>query len=218
MARTANQLMGKPPAHPAMSRRSDEPRSRSFCAADPRHRRGLTEFLPGIVHRASAAGRAFPRAQRARKVFEVLIQLGAILALVVVYFWRLVAILRDAIAGNQGALAVHSGGGAGRRCRRCWPAWCCTISSRALYASPIVICVMLIVGGVILLYVDQLKLVPKYTDIYDYPPLLCLYIGLFQMLAWCPACRAPARPSSARCCSAPTSARPPSSASFSPCR
>ena len=37
-----------------------------------------------------------------------------------------------------------------------------------------------------LLYVDQLKLEPKYTSIYEYPPLLCLYIGLFQMLALVP--------------------------------
>jgi undecaprenyl-diphosphatase len=55
-----------------------------------------------------------------------------------------------------------------------------------IYETPIVICVMLIVGGIILLYVDQLKLTPKHTDIYTYPPLLCLYIGLFQMLALVP--------------------------------
>jgi undecaprenyl-diphosphatase len=55
-----------------------------------------------------------------------------------------------------------------------------------LYESPIIICVTLIVGGVILLFVDQMKLVPRYTDIYNYPPLLCLYIGLFQMLALLP--------------------------------
>ena len=45
---------------------------------------------------------------------------------------------------------------------------------------------LLILGGIVLLYVDQLKLTPKYTDIYEYPPLLCLYIGLFQMLALVP--------------------------------
>ena len=45
---------------------------------------------------------------------------------------------------------------------------------------------MLIVGGIVLLYVDQLKIVPKYTSIYDYPPLLCLYIGLFQVLSLVP--------------------------------
>ena len=56
----------------------------------------------------------------------------------------------------------------------------------ALYANTLLICVMLIVGGIILLYVDQLKLTPKYTDIYAYPPLLCLYIGLFQVLSLVP--------------------------------
>src|SRR5690606_3068659 len=55
-----------------------------------------------------------------------------------------------------------------------------------IYETPILICVMLIVGGIILLYVDQLQLSPKYTDITQYPPLLCLYIGLFQMLALIP--------------------------------
>jgi undecaprenyl-diphosphatase len=38
----------------------------------------------------------------------------------------------------------------------------------------------------VLLYVDQLKITPKYTDIYSYPPMLCFYIGLFQMLALIP--------------------------------
>ncbi len=55
-----------------------------------------------------------------------------------------------------------------------------------IYETPVVFCVSLIVGGIVLLYVDQLKLTPKYTDIYNYPPLLCLYIGLFQMLALIP--------------------------------
>ena len=45
---------------------------------------------------------------------------------------------------------------------------------------------MLIIGGLVLLWVDQLKLTPRYTSIYEYPPLLCLYIGLFQMVALIP--------------------------------
>ena len=55
-----------------------------------------------------------------------------------------------------------------------------------IYETPVLICVMLIVGGIILLYVDQLPLQPKYTDIYEYPPHLCFLIGLFQMLALVP--------------------------------
>ena len=55
-----------------------------------------------------------------------------------------------------------------------------------IYETPILICVMLIAGGIVLLFVDQLKLKPKYTEIYEFPPLMCLYIGLFQMLALIP--------------------------------
>ncbi len=52
-----------------------------------------------------------------------------------------------------------------------------------LYNTPLIICSMLITGGIILLIVDRMKLEPKYTDIYDYPLPLCFGIGIFQMLA-----------------------------------
>ena len=55
-----------------------------------------------------------------------------------------------------------------------------------LYGNLLLVCSMLIVGGIILLFVDQLQLKPRYTDIYNYPPLLCLGIGVFQMLALIP--------------------------------
>ena len=55
-----------------------------------------------------------------------------------------------------------------------------------IYESPALICSMLIIGGVILLFVDGMKLTPRYTEIYSYPPHLCFLIGLFQMLALVP--------------------------------
>jgi undecaprenyl-diphosphatase len=48
------------------------------------------------------------------------------------------------------------------------------------------ICIVLIVGGFILLWIDRLPLKPRYTDVMDYPPSLCLKIGLFQVLAMVP--------------------------------
>ncbi|HEY4201405.1 MAG TPA: undecaprenyl-diphosphate phosphatase [Devosiaceae bacterium] len=147
---------------------------------------GLTEFLP-----VSSTGHLlliehFLRFDSPGRVFEVLIQLGAILAIVVIYFWRLVGIARDAILRKPYALRFLL-------CvlLACLPAGIAGIVlhdfiKNVIYESPIVICVMLIVGGMILLYVDQLKLKPRYTEIYSYPPLLCLYIGLFQMLALVP--------------------------------
>ena len=148
---------------------------------------GLTEFLPvSSTGHLLLAEHFLGLSGDDWKAFTILIQLGAILAIVIVYFGRLLSILRDAIAGKRGAwrfiLGIVLAG---------LPAVLAGVLlhdfiKSVLYESPFLICVMLIVGGIILLYVDQLKLTPKYTDIYTYPPLLCLYIGLFQMLALVP--------------------------------
>jgi len=148
---------------------------------------GLTEFLPVsstghlllIEHFLGLSGDDW-------KAFTILIQLGAILAIVAAYFMRLWTILRDAIARKPGALRFIVG-----IVLASLPAVLAGVLlhdfiKAVLYESPLLICVMLILGGIVLLYVDQLKMTPKYTDIYSYPPLLCFYIGLFQMLALVP--------------------------------
>jgi undecaprenyl-diphosphatase len=55
-----------------------------------------------------------------------------------------------------------------------------------LFESPALMCVVLIVGGIILLLVDRMKFEPRYTDIMDYPPSLAFKIGFFQCLAMVP--------------------------------
>src|SRR5690606_11921362 len=117
---------------------------------------------------------------------EVLIQLGAILAIVVVYFHRLLGIARDALARQPGALRFVLGVLLASMPAALVGVLLHDFIKTVIYETPIVICVMLIVGGIVLLYVDQLRLTPKYTDIYSYPPLLCLKIGIFQMLALVP--------------------------------
>jgi undecaprenyl-diphosphatase len=116
----------------------------------------------------------------------VLIQLGAILAIVVAYFGRLIGILRDAIARKPGALRFILGVVLAAAPAAIAGVLLHDVIKNYLYESPLLICVMLIIGGLILLWVDQLKLTPKYESIYQYPPLLCLCIGLFQMLALVP--------------------------------
>jgi undecaprenyl-diphosphatase len=147
---------------------------------------GLTEFLP-----VSSTGHLlllghFLGFNSPGRTFEVLIQLGAILAIVILYFGRLLQLARDAIARKPGALRFILGVALAS-----FPAALAGVLLHdfikgVIYETPVVICVMLIVGGIILLYVDQLKITPKYTSIYEYPPLVCLYIGLFQMLALVP--------------------------------
>jgi undecaprenyl-diphosphatase len=55
-----------------------------------------------------------------------------------------------------------------------------------LWDSALLICVTLLVGGIVLLVVDRLKLEPKYDDIYRFPWHLALIMGLFQMVSLVP--------------------------------
>lgn len=147
---------------------------------------GVTEFLPVSSTAHILLAGHFLGFNSPGRVFEVLIQLGAILAILVVYFQRLLGIARDASARKPGALRFILG-----VVLASFPAAIAGVLlhdfiKTVIYETPVVFCVSLIVGGIILLYVDQLKLTPKYTDIYNYPPLLCLYIGLFQVLALIP--------------------------------
>ena len=87
------------------------------------------------------------------KTFVVLIQLGAILAILSIYFARLWR-SRWGCQRSGGAALRHRradrvpAGRGGRRARR-------TISSRACCSTPWVVCFTLIVGGAVLLWVDQ---------------------------------------------------------------
>jgi undecaprenyl-diphosphatase len=55
-----------------------------------------------------------------------------------------------------------------------------------LFETPELICAMLIIGGVILLWVDRIKFTTRYTDAMDFPLWVCLAIGFFQCLAMIP--------------------------------
>lgn len=55
-----------------------------------------------------------------------------------------------------------------------------------LFETPLLICLVLIIGGFILLWIDRLPLKPRHTDVTEYPLGLCFKIGLFQCLAMIP--------------------------------
>ncbi|WP_293904863.1 undecaprenyl-diphosphate phosphatase [Phenylobacterium sp.] len=147
---------------------------------------GLTEFIP-----VSSTGmllltkKAMGLPDGFWDTFCVLIQLGAILAVVVLYFqrlWRialliptqprarsfvlslLVAFLPAAVAG----LLLHD------------------LIKRVLFESPNLICVTLIVGGVVLLVIDRYAPVPTRKDAMAIPLRTSFAIGLFQCLALVP--------------------------------
>ncbi|MDE1933355.1 undecaprenyl-diphosphate phosphatase [Bradyrhizobium sp.] len=147
---------------------------------------GITEFLPVsstghmlLVERFFGLGEgAFWNS------FVVLIQLGAILAIVMLYFARLWKVAlgmfsnpddRRFVIGILIAFlpAVVIGLIAGKYIK-------------LLLFNPWVICFSLIVGGAILLWVDQIDHKPHEHDATKFPLLTYLWIGIAQCLAMIP--------------------------------
>ncbi len=147
---------------------------------------GLTEFIPvSSTGHLILAKDALGLKGASWDTFIVLIQLGAILSVVVLYFSRLwhvvvtlptnqqsrrfalsiiVAFLPAAVIG----LALHD------------------FIKKVLFESPNVICWSLIVGGVALIALDRFQPRPRYSDAMRYPLWVSLGIGLFQCLAMVP--------------------------------
>ena len=146
---------------------------------------GLTEFLPVSSTGHILLAGHFIGFESTGKTFEVLIQLGAILAILSVYFGRLWKLLIDLphdartrrfVAGILLAFLPAAVIGAAAH----------GFIKTVLFETPMLICVMLILGGIILLWVDRMTLNPRYDDVMDYPLWLCFRIGLFQCLAMIP--------------------------------
>ncbi|MDB5571340.1 MAG: undecaprenyl-diphosphatase [Hyphomicrobiales bacterium] len=145
---------------------------------------GFTEFLP-----VSSTGHLllvghFLGFESKGKTFEVLVQLGAILAILIVYFRRLLnialALPRDPRARRfvVGVLlaflpAVVVG------------VFAHTFIKTVLF-NPMIVCTTLVAGGLVLLAVDTMEFEKKHTDVMDYPLSMCLKIGLCQCLAMVP--------------------------------
>jgi undecaprenyl-diphosphatase len=147
---------------------------------------GLTEFIPVsstghlllLEHFFGFDDEAFG------KTFVVLIQLGAILAILTVYFqrlWRIVMALptepwaRRFVVGVLIAFLPAALIGAAAH----------GIIKGVLF-NPWIVCTMLIVGGMILLWVDRLELAPRHHDATKFPLPMYLGIGVAQCLAMIP--------------------------------
>jgi undecaprenyl-diphosphatase len=146
---------------------------------------GLTEFIPVSSTAHVLLAGHFMGFESPGNTFAVLIQLGAILAILLVYFQRLLNIALTLPTSAKSRrfvltvlLAFLPAAVIG--------AFAHDFIKSVLFETPMLICVMLIVGGVILLAVDKMSFTPRYTDVMDYPPSLAFKIGLFQCLAMIP--------------------------------
>ena len=147
---------------------------------------GVTEFLPvSSTGHLLLAERFFDLGDdNFWKSFAVLIQLGAILAIVVIYFaklWRIAIGMftnpddRRFVIGLLVAFlpAVVIGLIVGKYIKE-------------VLFNPWVVCFSLIVGGAILLWVDRLDHKPHEHDATKFPLLMYLWIGIAQCLAMIP--------------------------------
>ena len=146
---------------------------------------GLTEFLPVSSTGHILLAGHFLGFESAGKTFEVVIQLGAILAIIGVYAGKLLSVAKAAPhdpAARKFILsvliaflpAVLVG------------ALAHDFIKNVLFETPKLIALMLIVGGVILLIVDRLPLTPRIDDATRFPLPMALAVGLAQCLAMIP--------------------------------
>lgn len=150
---------------------------------------GITEFIPvsSTAHLLLTTELLGVGADRKAfwNTFNVLIQLGAILAVVVVYFNRLWAVVlglpNDANARRFVAsiiIAFLPAAVIG--------AFAFDFIKTVLFNSPAMICVVLIVGGIALAALDRYDVNPVHQDAMRFPLSVALAIGLFQCVAMVP--------------------------------
>ena len=146
---------------------------------------GLTEFIPVSSTGHLLLAGHFLGFSSTGKSFEVVIQLGAVLALVVVYAAKLAWVLgnmhRDA-AAQRFAVSVLLA---------FLPAVVIGVLAHdiiktVLFESPQLIAVMLILGGVVLLFVDRIAPPALHDDASALPLRKALAIGVLQCLAMVP--------------------------------
>lgn len=139
---------------------------------------GITEYLPisSTGHMILAGYFMGIQEDAFTKLFEVCIQLGAILSVVVLYWkkffdfrkWQfyvklIIAVVPALLLGFLFNDAIE-----------------------ALLESPLMVSIMLIIGGIILLFIDKVFRNPAIENEQDIQPKNALIIGLWQCLAMIP--------------------------------
>jgi undecaprenyl-diphosphatase len=146
---------------------------------------GLTEFIPvsSTGHLLLAAH--FLGFESAGKTFEVVIQLGAVLAILSVYAAKLFKVFRDAPRDPEARRFIVA------VLIAFLPAVVIGVLAHdyiksVLFETPRLIAVMLILGGIVLLFVERFAPEPRYDDAMKLPIGMAFKIGVIQCLAMIP--------------------------------
>jgi undecaprenyl-diphosphatase len=146
---------------------------------------GLTEFIPVSSTGHLLLAGHFLGFESKGKTFEVVIQLGAVLAILTVYagrLWTVAATAHRDPAAFRFVVSVLIA---------FLPAVVVGVLAHdfiktVLFETPVLIAVMLILGGIVLLVIDRLAPPPRHSEAMELPLGVALKIGLFQCLAMVP--------------------------------
>ncbi|WP_420857941.1 undecaprenyl-diphosphate phosphatase [Marivivens marinus] len=146
---------------------------------------GLTEFIPVSSTGHILLAGHFLGFESAGKTFEVVIQLGAVLAILSVYAAKLIGVLRAAPSDPEARRFIVS------ILVAFAPAVVVGVLAHdfiktVLFETPVLIAVMLILGGFFLLFIDRLAPDPRHEDAMRLPLGMSFKIGVIQCLAMIP--------------------------------
>ena len=146
---------------------------------------GLTEFIPVSSTGHLLLAGHFLGFESTGRTFEVVIQLGAVLAILAVYWGKLVHVAATAPsdpASRRFVLSVLLAFLPAALLGLLLHDWI----KEVLFETPALIAAMLVLGGVVLLLVDRLLPPPRLEDADRLPLPTSLAIGVFQCLALVP--------------------------------
>ena len=146
---------------------------------------GLTEFIPVSSTGHILLAGHFLDFHSAGKTFEVVIQLGAVLAVLSVYaqrLWQIFSTAHSSVQSRRTILSVLIAFA---------PAVVIGVLAHdfiktVLFETPRLIAVMLVLGGFVLLFVDRIAPEPKHHDAEKVPLGKAFAIGVIQCLAMIP--------------------------------
>lgn len=146
---------------------------------------GLTEFIPVSSTGHLLLAGHFLGFESAGKTFEVVIQLGAVLAILTIYAGRLWSVFSTAPHDPQSRRFILS------VLIAFLPAVFIGVLAHdfiktVLFETPMLIAIMLILGGFVLLVVDRIAPEPVHDDAMRFPLPMALAIGFIQCLAMIP--------------------------------
>lgn len=146
---------------------------------------GLTEFLPvSSTGHLIVAGKLLNFPENIASTFEIFIQLGAILAVVVFFARDLISLLKRALKERRAQLLLVNIAIAFVPAAVIGLLFNKLIEQRLF--NPITVAIALIVGGIIMLAVEWRPRVPKTTDIEQTRPAQALGIGIAQVASLWP--------------------------------